>query len=125
MESIKAEPAVMLPVGDKKYTTPCLSGLCMLYIEKKKLFVQLQLIWICSSVCVLSHIDYYAFLFLQFFWNDWHRTILCADIRADIDTYAVSLGDRFPGEDRSNERPCERVTCSYGISNLYLRCLKI
>ena len=62
LESIRAEPAVMLPVaGIKKYTTPCLSGLCMLYIEKKKLFVQLQLIWICSSVCVLSHIHYYAF----------------------------------------------------------------
>ena len=126
LESIKAEPAVMLPVGDKKIHNPVsLRVVYVIYREKEIVCAASANMDMLITLCALAYPLLCIFLFLQFFWNDWHRTILCADIRADIDTYAVSLGDRFPGEDRSNERPCERVTCSYGISNLYLRCLKI
>ena len=59
----------------------------------------------------------------EFLWQDWHGSILCADVCRNLYCQFMCLSDALALQDACHECTCERITGTHCICHFYLRSL--
>ena len=90
------------------------------YLTNIKLFINYSITNLSTLLIHALMPDQYGGLLGKFLRNDWHRTVLGANIGTHLNGKLMSLLDGLALQDAGAESTGEAITCTYGISHLNL-----
>ena len=90
------------------------------YLTNIKLFINCSITNLSTLLIHALMPDQYGGLLGKFLRNDWHRTVLGANVGTHLNGKLMSLLDGLALQDAGTESTGEAITCTYGISHLNL-----
>ena len=90
------------------------------YLTNIKLFINCSITNLSTLLIHALMPDQYGGLLGKFLRNDWHRTVLGANVGTYLNGKLMSLLNTLALQNAGTESTGEAITCTYGISHLNL-----